>query len=150
MTIHENNPTHLGDFIRLNEQWIAHYFELEEADRNLAANPGRVIEDGGFIFTGEVDGKVVSTCALFRTKPDEFELARMATDPDVQGKGLGREIAQHALNRARKEGARRIFLISNTKLEAAITLYRKLGFSTLSEGPHPVYARGNIVMELRN
>lgn len=36
MEIHENNPARLPDFIRLNEQWIAHYFAIEEPDRALA------------------------------------------------------------------------------------------------------------------
>ena len=48
---------------------------------------------------------------------------------------------------ARKDGAETVYLLSNTVLKPAIALYRKHGFHSLSEGPHPVYARCNIVME---
>ena len=45
--------------------------------------------------------------------------------------------------------AESIYLLSNTVLGAPISLYRKHGFQTVTEGAHPIYARCNIVMELR-
>ncbi|MBZ0105708.1 MAG: hypothetical protein K8H84_08765 [Sulfuricella denitrificans] len=41
-----NNKQYLPDFIRLNEAWIARYFRIEEADRELARNPAKIIADG--------------------------------------------------------------------------------------------------------
>ena len=49
MHIVENDPAYLTDFVRLNEEWITHYFEIEEPDLELARNPSKVIEDGGYI-----------------------------------------------------------------------------------------------------
>ena len=52
----ENNRCHLGDFIRLNEEWFSTYFKIEDVDRNLAADPGQIIDKGGYIFSlGEID-----------------------------------------------------------------------------------------------
>ena len=52
------------------------------------------------------------------------------------------------LSRARKIGAKRLYLEGNTKLEASIHLYRKLGFHEISlEGS--TYDRCDIIMELK-
>jgi hypothetical protein len=51
LTISENNRCHLGDFIRFNEEWISTYFEIEDVDRNSAADSGQIIDKGGYIFS---------------------------------------------------------------------------------------------------
>jgi ribosomal protein S18 acetylase RimI-like enzyme len=74
-------------------------------------------------------------------------VARMAVKPSERGKGYGRALLEAAIELARTDGADTVFLLSNIVLEPAIALYRAHGFRTVSEGPHPVYARCNIVME---
>jgi len=147
-SIVENNSSYLGDFIRLNEDWIARYFTIEKADRKLAARPQQVIDDGGYIFSLVVDNEVLGVCALFNTGNDVYELARMAVDPGHHGKGYGTKLIQACLAKAVKLNAKKVFLVSNTKLEAAIALYTQHGFRTVKTGQHPVYSRANIVMEL--
>lgn len=147
MDIFENHRDHLPDFIRLNERWISHYFELEEADRALAAAPERIIEQGGFVFSILDGGEVAGVCALFNKGDGIFELARMAVDPAHQGKGLGDVLMETALAKLAAIGAHKVQLLSNTSLEAAIRLYTKHGFATVSTEQHPVYKRCNIVME---
>jgi len=143
-----DNKSHCGDFIRLNELWISEHFAIEESDRNLAANPFKIVTDGGHIISLVEGGRVVGVCALFKEGSNRYELARMAVEPSERGKGFGNTLIEAALARARHLGASSVFLLSNTVLQAAIALYRKHGFITLSEGPHPVYARCNIIMEL--
>ncbi len=147
MHIETNNPAHFDDFIRLNELWISEHFSIEEADRELAANPGKVVSDGGYIFSLLDDERVVGVCALFQDSPQRYQLARMAVEPAARGNGYGNRLIEHALTHAKTLGAASIFLLSNTILQAAIALYKKHGFVTVSTGPHPVYARCNIVME---
>ena len=148
MIIERDRPDCFSDFIRLNELWITEHFEIEAADRHLSADPGRIIREGGHIFSTIVDDIVVGVAALFRDGPDQFELARMAVDPAYRGRGIGRALALAALQNARDEGATRVSLGSNTKLAPAIALYRSLGFTVVREGAHPEYARCNIVMAL--
>lgn len=148
MTIERDNPDCFSDFIRLNEVWITEHFEIEAMDRHLRADPGRVLREGGHIFSATIDGIVVGVAALFRDGPDQFELARMAVDAAYRGRGIGRALALAALQSARDEGATRVSLGSNTKLASAIALYRSLGFTVVREGAHPEYARCNIVMAL--
>ena len=142
-----NQKQYLPDFIRLNEAWIRHHFRIEEADRELARNPARIISEGGYIFTLLEEDQVAGVCALFKEDANVFQLARMAVSPEFQGKGFGHALIDAAFEHLHKIGASRVYLLSNTVLIPAIALYRKHGFTVLCEGPHPVYARCNIVME---
>lgn len=143
----ENSREHLADFVRLNEEWISQYFQIEEVDRALAANPGQVIDDGGYIFCVLEEEEVVGVCALFREGEGVFELARMAVSPAYQGKGYGGTLMEVCLKKLAELNAKKVYLVSNTKLTAAISLYKKYGFKTTMLGKHPVYSRANIVME---
>lgn len=147
MEIVENDKQLQGEFIRLNEEWISTYFELEDADRDLAANPYQIIENGGYVFSLVSEGRVLGVCALFNQGNGTFELARMAVSPQSQGKGLGHKLMLTCLAKLSEIGAQKVYLVSNTKLDAAIALYKAHGFKTISQGQHPVYSRANIVME---
>ena len=149
MKIFEDERSHFDAFIRLNERWIEDCFELEEADEALRDNPELITEAGGHVFTAFDGETVVGGCALFKSGVDEFELARMAVDPGSQRRGIGKRLADCALERARAEGAVRVFLLTNTALKPAVRLYERLGFHVVSEGSHPDYVRVNLVMERR-
>lgn len=145
--LHINNPAHYADFIALNEQWITHYFRIEESDRALAANPGSVIGKGGYILSLCEDRRVIGVCALFNQGGGIYELARLAVDGRYRGRGHGDKLVTEALSILNSIGARKVNLMSNTQLTPALALYRKHGFRALAEGPHPEYARTNITME---
>lgn len=147
MEVLENKIEYLNDFIHLNEEWIKRYFEIETVDKKLAANPQKVIDDGGFIFSLLIEEHVVGVCALFNNGNGCYELARMAVSPQYQGKGYGTILIQACFVKLKKINANSVHLISNTKLKSAISLYKKHGFKVVSEGPHPVYSRANIVMQ---
>ncbi len=147
MEIFENNEKHYQAFIELNEQWITRYFEIEDADRKLASDPHRVVENGGYIFSLVSGNEVVGVCALFNDGSGVYELARMAVRPDQQGRKFGNRLMEIVLDKLAGIGASRVYLLSNSMLTRAITMYRKYGFKTVSEGQHPAYSRCNIVME---
>ena len=149
MALEIDNERHCQDFVRLNELWITEHFSLEESDRQLAADPFRVVRDGGHILSLAEGGQVVGVCALFRDSPQRYQLARMAVEPSRRGQGYGEALIRAAIQTARASGATTLYLLSNTALRPAISLYGKHGFRTVADGPHPVYARCNIVMELR-
>jgi len=147
MTILINRTEYLDAFIRLNEAWITRYFSIEEADRILASNPAKIIEDRGYIFILLVENEVVGTCALFKDDGDAFQLARMAVAPAHQSNGYGDKLIKAAIDQLHEIKASRVYLLSNTILTSAISLYKKHGFTIVCEGQHPVYARCDIVME---
>lgn len=142
-----NNESHYKDFIVLNELWITAHFTIEAGDIALAENPGSVVQKGGFILSLLKDDTVVGVCALFNQGNGCYELARLAVDERHRKKGHGDRLIKEALDVLKSNGIKKVNLMSNTKLNAAISLYKKNGFEMVSEGIHPVYSRCNIVME---
>ena len=71
----------------------------------------------------------------------------MAVEERARGKGIGWRLGKAVLDRARDLGGTRVYLESNTILEPAIGLYRKLGFESVQSGASP-YDRCNIQMEV--
>jgi GNAT superfamily N-acetyltransferase len=139
---------HRDKFRQLNEAWISRYFKLEEPDRRALNDPeGYIIDKGGFIFMALYDGNVAGACALIKIDDEVVELAKMAVDDSVQGKGIGFALGKACIDKAREMGFEKIELLSNTKLSPAIHLYRKLGFV---EVPLPTteYERADIKMEI--
>lgn len=138
-------------FKALNEQWISTYFKMEEADYKALDNPQTYILDrGGKIFVALYENKPVGVCALIKMdEPDyDFELAKMAVSPKIQGKNIGWLLGQAIVQAAKDSGASKIYLESNTILKPAINLYQKLGFVKVVGRSTP-YARCNIQMELK-
>jgi len=145
--LHINNPAHYADFIQLNEQWIARYFQLEDADHKLAANPGAVVDQGGYILSLTEVRRVIGVCALFSQGKGIYELARLAVDEKFRRLGHADRLIKEALLILNTIEARKVTLMSNTCLMSALNLYRKHEFHIVFEGSHPIYARTNIIME---
>lgn len=144
------SPQYLTVFKRLNIMWINSHWSLEPHDLEVLSNPDdSILSKGGHILVALVDGSPMGVVALCRMENGEydFELAKLAVDPEARGMGLGEAICRAAIERAKSLGAKRLFLESNTLLTPAISLYRKLGFTELKEY-HPAYERGDIQMEL--
>lgn len=138
-------------FKALNEEWISTYFQMEEADYKALDNPQTYILDrGGKIFVALYEKEPVGVCALIRMDdPDyDFELAKMAVSPKIQGKSIGWLLGQAIVQASKDLGASKIYLESNTILKPAINLYQKLGFVKVVGRSTP-YARCNIQMELK-
>lgn len=141
---------YLMTFKRLNIMWINSHWSLEPHDLEVLNDPdASILSKGGHIFVALVDGKALGVVAMCRMDSDEYdyELAKLAVDPEARGLGVGEKICRTALEWARRQGATKVFLESNTILKPAISLYRKLGFEELQEY-HPAYERGDIQMEL--
>lgn len=144
-------PHHAEAFRTLNEEWIVANFTMEEADRRILGDPeGEILARGGHVLIALVDGRPAGTCALVVMDDPEydFELVKMAVSPAVRGRGVGRMLAEAALERARSVGARGVYLESSSRLKPAIALYESLGFRDVAGGESP-YARCDTRMGLR-
>lgn len=143
-------PKYLDAFKALNIEWISTYFEMEEADYKALDNPQEYIMDkGGKIFVALYQDEPVGVCALIKMKDEnyDFEMAKMAVSPKAQGKNIGWLLGQAIVKSAKEQGAKKIYLESNTILKPAINLYHKMGFQKVSGLATP-YKRCNIQMEL--
>lgn len=135
-------------FKDLNEFWISQTFVLEDADHKVLDDPrGQILDQGGEICIAELDGKVVGCCALLNIGTAEYELAKMTVSTTARGRGIGRKLLQFAIDLARKTGATRLYLESNTKAVDAVHLYEELGFRHMPAHASK-YTRANVFMEM--
>ena len=142
-------PAHAEAFRTLNLDWIEEYFAVEELDRLHLDSPREsFIDTGGAILMAELNGEIVGCCGLLRHVDGVYEVSKMAVKREYQGAGIGRKLLAELIEYARSIGARRLEIISSTRLAPAIRLYRQMGFREvpLESG---VYARGNIALTLK-
>jgi ribosomal protein S18 acetylase RimI-like enzyme len=86
------------------------------------------------------DGKPAGVCQLryrlsvWTSAPDCW-FEDLYVEPEARRSGLGAVLVQAAIESARARGCRRIELDVNEDNEAALALYRRLGFSTEPKPP---------------
>jgi DNA-binding MarR family transcriptional regulator/ribosomal protein S18 acetylase RimI-like enzyme len=141
-------PRHQAAWESLNIAWISKDFEVEDIDRETLGKPQQYFLDGGgAILLAEKDGEIIGTVALQPFGNGAFELAKMTVAEKARGLKIGEKLGWAALERARKLGAKKVFLYSNTKAFQAINLYFKLGFKVVSLDSQE-FKRANIQMEI--
>jgi GNAT superfamily N-acetyltransferase len=136
------------DFINLNKHWIEKYFHLEDCDIETFRHVDDISAHGGRIFfaVDKGSGKTAGCVALINKGSEGYELAKLAVSEEFQGQGIGDLLVGELLRHVRKIGARRVFLIGNTKLKASINLYKKHGFREIPIAGNS-YERCDIMME---
>lgn len=132
----------------LNYEWIKKYFFIEPNDVKQLSNPKEeILDKGGEIFFALDDDAIIGTASLLKVNDEEYELAKMAVTEKYKGLGIGKMLMEHCIDEAKKLDAKKLTLVSNTKLDAAIHVYRKYGFVEIPLPKEIHYERGNIMME---
>ncbi len=142
---HEHAPI----FKDLNIRWLEAYFRVEPIDQKVLSDVNSsILDKGGYIFMGALAEKIIGCFALIPLANGNFELSKMAVDPEYQGKKIGQKLLDFSLSFAKSKGWDKLVLYSSTKLENAIYIYRKKGFVEIpvEEGVH--YERCDIKMEI--
>lgn len=135
-------------FIDLNTAWLEEYFFVEQHDKEVFENVEEVIlKPGGEIFFCLLDAEVVGTVAMQKVNDSVIEMVKLAVDKKHQGKKLGNLLVDACIDFARKNNYKTLMLISSTKLNTALNLYRKYGF-TETPLEETDYHRADIQMEL--
>ena len=146
--IRRNDPAALPRFAALNAQWIEDLHHLEESDKLMVAHPEIYTQNGNHVFSAHIDDEVAGAVALKKHDDGRYELTKMAVDSKFRGHGIGQQLMTAIEDYAKNEmGLDYLFLLSNTRNEAALRLYARNGWTVNHEGPHPVYQRANIGME---
>jgi GNAT superfamily N-acetyltransferase len=94
----------------------------------LAGLPGSYARPVGGIWLAIVGGEVAGGVALRPLGAEACELKRMYVRPAFRGQGVGRQLVDRALAEARHAGYRRVCLDTLASMDAAISLYRSVGF----------------------
>ena len=137
-------------FKQLNEEWITSRFVLEEIDKAILSDPrGTIINKGGRILVALYNGQPAGVVALVPAKISgyDFDIEKYAVGSQWQGRGIGTALIIAVIDLAKSLGAKRLFLETNSTLQAAIHVYKKLGFTQVYDFPTE-YARADVLMEL--
>jgi GNAT superfamily N-acetyltransferase len=96
----------------------------EVADLAVAYGP----PDGVVLLVRDTGGAAVGVVGVRRFDDQDGELKRMYLEPTTRGTGLGRALAEAAIEVARSLGYRRLLLDTVSRLAPAVALYESLGF----------------------
>ncbi len=136
------------DFKRLNLEWLDKYGLTESHDLEILDDPeGTVIARGGYIFLAMDEDKVVGTAGLWKESGLEYELIKMAVDPQYRGRGISKLLLEECIGKAREMGAVKITLFSNSQLTTALKLYENYGFRHVTVTGAP-FLTADVKMEL--
>ncbi len=142
------DPKYKNQFISLNKAWLEEYFFVEQHDMEVFDNIEEVIlKPGGEIFFCIIGDEVAGTVAMQKVNDTKYELAKLAVDKKFQGQKLSNLLMDACIDFAKEKKATTIMLMSSTKLNTALNLYRKYHFveTPLDETD---YHRADIQMEL--
>ena len=120
----------------------------EPSDASIEASARRLLADPNteYLLGGDPPAGVLQLRYRHSvwTGTDDAHLEDLFVEADARGSGLGRELVEAALGRARERGCARIELDANEANEPALKLYRSVGFSSWSEA-----AEGNDLLMRR-
>lgn len=109
--------------------------EFQDFSSELATLPGDYAAPRGTLLLAVVDGALAGCCALrpldTSDYPNAAEMKRLFVRKAFRGFGLGRELAEAALNAARQMGYDHVLLDTLDAMESARALYTELGFEEI-------------------
>lgn len=111
-----------------------------------------VLDNGGRgkVFLAERGDDLLATAAMVARDGGRGQLRWVLAAPAARGLGLGRALVNLAIDHARDEGWRAVFLETTGGLDASMGIYRALGFQTVSQTREKLWSGDDdvIVMSL--
>jgi len=108
---------------------------FQNFEQELAQLPGEYAAPRGALLLAKIDGEVAGCCALRPLDsvdyPTAAEMKRLYVRKPFRNFGLGRELAEAALDAAREAGYACVLLDTLDDMEAARELYEELGFEEI-------------------
>ena len=132
------HSVHLGNIATLFREYaaslnVAQCFQNFEAE--LAGLPGEYASPRGALLLATASGALAGCCALRAMDHVDYanagEMKRLYVRPEFRGLGLGRLLAEAALDQARLCGFTCVLLDTLDDMEAARALYEELGFAEI-------------------
>lgn len=147
MKIIPYDPKYKEKFIEYNTDWIIDNFGfLEKEDKETFENIEKDIADGAMIYFAVENETVLAACMTKYMQDGTWEICKLASNKHQEHKGCGSAVFTAAMQWATDHGASRLFIISNSRLKAAIHIYEKFGFKEIKLNNYE-YIRGDIAFE---
>jgi ribosomal protein S18 acetylase RimI-like enzyme len=138
-------------FNSLNRAWIEELFTIEPKDDAILLYPeASILNRGGEVWFGALNGEIVGACALLVEADGIFEFSKLGVAPAARGHGVARALLRHCQQRAKARGAHTLRIYTNSKLAAANALYRSEGFEivTMTAAQKLHYARVDLMYDM--
>ncbi|MGM0875915.1 MAG: GNAT family N-acetyltransferase [Bacillota bacterium] len=98
----------------------------------LLADPSRELVEEyinrGECFVAEFEEQIIGVYVLLPTRPGTMELVNIAVAEKQHGKGIGRKLVIHAVQKARAQGYKTIEIGTGNSSIGQLALYQKCGF----------------------
>jgi ribosomal protein S18 acetylase RimI-like enzyme len=151
-TLQEYEPAHQPQFEQLYRSWFTGHFRMqpEAVDEFVLQHPeAAILEKGGAILVALHEDRIAGFVALKKVDSNTHELTKMIIREEYRGQGVGEALCRAAIDKALNLGIRSVVLYSHSSLKAALSLYRKLGFTEVLLEPG-IYSpfRCDIKMEI--
>ncbi|MBD5544453.1 MAG: GNAT family N-acetyltransferase [Lachnospiraceae bacterium] len=136
------------NFIQFNTEWIEEHFgHLEKEDLNTFNHIEESLHNGAMIYFAIENGNVLATCMAKPLGNDgTWELCKLGSNKHLPHKGAGSAVFEASMKWAIQHKAKRLFILSNSKLKAALHIYEKYGFHKVELEDYE-YVRGDIAFE---
>lgn len=98
---------------------------------------------GSCYYVAVLNEEVIGGCGIFPTEnlPDgTCELVKLYVTKEARGTGLGKELMEKSMSWAKANSYSQVYLESMPELSKAVSIYKKLGFTSLD---HPLGNSGH-------
>lgn len=147
MEIIKYNSKFKNDFIKFNKDWIIDNFGfLEKEDIETFNNIEQHLKTGSMIYMAVKNDILLAGCMIKKDNESEWEICKLCSNKSVEHRGAGTAVFKSCMDFALKNGAKKIYILTNTGLKAAIHIYKKFGFKEIKLNDYH-YKRGNIAFE---
>jgi len=117
-----------GQFETYVAKGVAEFFENYEPSQDR-------------IWLAEHRGRIIGSLVLMHREDNSAQLRYFLIRPDYRGIGLGKRLMELWMNFAHEVGYERAFLLTADELDAAISLYKRHGFTLTSEHDSTAFGR---------
>ncbi|MDF2960807.1 MAG: acetyltransferase [Paenibacillus sp.] len=134
--------------------------EQAPMDLLLLADPSRKLVEAymerGQCYVAEAGGSILGVYVLLPTRPETVELVNVAVDERYQGKGIGKQLVNHAVQNAGRLGFKTIEVGTGNSGVGQLALYQKCGFRMtgidrdffIRHYDEPIFENGIQVMDM--
>ena len=119
---------HIRSLFREYQTWLGLDLDFQDFDAELKSLPGMYALPEGRLLLVRLDDEVIGGVGMRPLDDGICEMKRMYVRPSSQGMGAGRKLAEAIVNAAVEEGYAAMRLDTLSRLDAAIALYRSIGF----------------------